>query len=189
MAAPDFPRALPGATWRPNDPALGAAPADGDFARLLEAASSPAAHRMRVPPEVEGWGPTRSGRRVPYGPPRMVRELATSAARGGHEAAAGPRPGSGAGTDATRGGPPDLAGALSSGLRAGVRRWSERPPRERLVLIFIALVALWMLLGVIDAAARSLADDPGLLIVLGVVAFFVLRGWLGSRRRRPGDTG
>jgi hypothetical protein len=188
VAAPNAPRAIPGATWRPNDPALGAAPADGDFARLLEAASSPAAHRMRVPPEIEGWGPTRPGRRVPYGPPGMVRDLATTAARGGHEAASGPRPGAGAVSEGSHGGPPDLVGALSR-LSAGVRRWSERPPRERLVLIFIALVALWMLLGVIDAAARSLADDPGLLIVLGVVAFFVLRGWIGSRRRRPGDTG
>ncbi len=179
MARPPDLRALPGSTWRPNDPALGAAPADGDFARLLEAASAPAAHRMQVPPEIEGWGPTRPARRVPYGPPGMVRDLSTSAARDGHGAATGAKPRAGA----QPAGPPDLVGALSR-LSAGVRGWSDRPPRERIVLVAFALVALWVLLGLVDAAVRSATDDPGLLIVLGVVAFFVLRGWFGSRRRR-----
>jgi hypothetical protein len=151
MAGPPTPRALPTSTWRPDDPALGAAPQDGDFARLLEAASSPGAHRMPVPPEIEGGGPTSPRRRVPYGPPGMVR---------------------------------DHAGDVLPPVAAGARRWAERPLRERIVSALFVLAGLWIVLSVIDAASHSSGDEAGALVVLAVVAFFVLRSWMRSRRRR-----
>ena len=184
MAGPPDPRSLPASTWRPDDPALGAAPKDGDFARLLEAASAPAAHRMRVPPEVEGWGATRTPRRVPYGPPGMLREHAGTPVPRGRLPEPMDVPGEGLpqasfGT-AARNGPG--AGVAPPRLPALVRGWSGRPLRDRIVAVLFALAGLWVLFGIIDAAARSGGEDLGVLAVLALVTFFVLRGWLRSRR-------
>lgn len=187
---PDF-RSLPASGWRPADPALGAAPKDGDFARLLEAASAPAAHRMKEPPEIEGWGSTRARRRVPYGSPGMLREHADADAAASGDRPTDPMdiPGEGI-PQAVRGtaaGDRSGAGSTPPRLPALVRGWSDRPLRDRIVAVLFGLAGLWVLLGVIDAAARSGGEDLGVLAVLALVAFFVLRGWLRSRRSRTGS--
>jgi hypothetical protein len=192
MAGPPDHRALPTSTWRPHDPALGGAPRDGDFARLLEAASAPRAHRMKVDPEVEALGSVRRTRaRAPYGSPGM---------NWGRALPLPGRAGGGTGAEADTGGATRLdteaapgnqtaaddatfgAGA-SRPARRGTRPWSGRPLRDRVVAILFAIGGLWILLNVLDAATHRGAEDLGPLFVLAVVAFFVLRGWL--RKRRP----
>ena len=196
MAGPPDHRALPASSRRPGDPSLGAAPKDGDFARLLEAASAPDAHRMAVPPEVEGWGATRPRRGTPYGPPGMVRDLAADAAArqplqetpASTQAPAAVRDadradGSGA-APASGGRRPPFA--TLPRLPLGVAGGAGRPRRDRVVPVLFALAGLWILLGVIDTAARSGGQDLGVLFVLAVVAFFVVRGWIRSRRPPTG---
>jgi phosphopantothenoylcysteine decarboxylase/phosphopantothenate--cysteine ligase len=78
MAARDPSRASPVAGL-PSTPDLGGAPRDGDFARLLEAASSPAAHRMHVDASIAavadaGRRGTAAPGRAPHGPPGMNRD-------------------------------------------------------------------------------------------------------------------
>jgi membrane protein implicated in regulation of membrane protease activity len=52
------------------------------------------------------------------------------------------------------------------------------------VAVLFGLAALWILMSVFTAAMAS-PDDVGVLIVLAVIAFFVLRNWTRSRRRPP----
>jgi hypothetical protein len=193
MAGPPDHRALPTSTWRPHDPALGGAPRDGDFARLLEAASAPRAHRMKVDPEVEALGlGTRRRARAPYGSPKMNwgRALPLPGRPGGGG-------GGGAGEDAdgaarldttadsgnqTAADDAAFGAGASRPARPGARPWSGRRLRDRVVAILFALAGLWILLNVLDAATHRGAEDLGPLVVLAVVAFFVLRGWLRARR-------
>jgi hypothetical protein len=191
MAGPPDHRALPTSTWRPHDPALGGAPRDGDFARLLEAASAPRAHRMKVDPEVEALGSgTRRRPRAPYGSPGM---------NWGRALPLPGQSGSGTGEDTGTDGATRLDTAAGTGNqtaaddatfgagtsrppRPGVRPWSGRPLRDRVVAILFALAGLWILLNLLDAVTHRGAEDLGPLFVLAVVAFFVLRGWLRGRR-------
>ena len=180
MAGPPDHRAIPGSTWRPHDPANGGAPRAGDFAKLLEAARAPRAHRMQVDPELEAWGSTRArGRgRAPYGPPGMVRD--TAPARRPSPAA---EPASAQSRDDAAFG----AGAPAP-VRRAARAWSERPLRDRVVMVLFGLAAVSILLNVLEAASRSGGADLGVLLVLGVVAFLVLRSRLRARRRDRADT-
>jgi hypothetical protein len=186
MAGPPDHRGTPAPTWRPRDPALGDSPRDGDFARLLEAASAPRAHRMRVDPEIEAFGPTRPRRRAPYGPPGMnwgrVPTPGASMPPGADEPGA---------DSAARlpGASPD-AGGFGAGAprpaRADARPRPGRALRDRVVAVLFAIAGLWILMNVLDAATHSGGGDLGVLLVLAVVAFFVLRAWL--RPRRPSDS-
>jgi hypothetical protein len=193
--------------------ALGGTPADGDFARLLEAASAPAAHRLGIDPSLaDGMllAPRRGLRRSggPTGadgaPPR-IRSLGSPserAANGDAPGRAGPVPppaALGRGTapaDATRPGaavalpadavpasPADRVGRAADPVRRAVAVWSSRPLRDRLVGLAFALVALWIVLTVVTAALAEPGDATGALIVIALSAFFVLRGL--RRNRTP----
>lgn len=191
MAGPPDHRALPASTWRPHDPALGGAPRDGDFSRLLEAASSPRAHRMRVDPEVEALGSdTRRRPRTPYGSPGMNRGRALPVPGRPADGAADDASGaarldtpSGMG-DPTAADDATFGAGTSRPARAGTRPWSGRRLRDRVFAILFALAGLWILLNVLDSATHRSSEDLGPLVVLAVVAFFVLRGWLRGRRSR-----
>jgi hypothetical protein len=107
------------------------------------------------------------------------------------DAAAPTAPQGGAGSDAwgragAVGRAPDAGQAPGAGATALRGRWAERPLRDRVVQVLFALAGLWILLNVLDAVTHRGAEDLGPLVVLAVVAFFVLRGWLRGRRPPSG---
>jgi hypothetical protein len=174
---------------------LGAEPRDGDFARLLEAASEPAAHNLRVPAEVNRFtGRIAAGRAAAAGPATGRTDSAF-----GH-AGAGRHP-TGAPGEVTRSGgtagprPPASPGEVaaaddrSSGLPAPVgdalAQWSRRSPRDRVVAMIFAFAVLWIVVAVVAGLFQADAPDLGPLFVLAVVAFFVLRNRFRSRGRPP----
>jgi hypothetical protein len=159
---------------------LGGAPRDGDFARLLEAASAPSAHRMRVDetPGLEdadsraaragrfsGSPPAPANPAAPYGPPGM----AEGRIRTVPPHATSPD------------GMPDPSAAVAGAVSAG----SRRPLKDRIVAVLFGVAALWLLLTILSAAAHDVGDATGLLVVGAIVAFLVLRN--RSRRQRPPD--
>ena len=191
MARPGIPllRREPGAGIGPAAP--GDAPADGDFARLLEAASRPSAHRLGIDPALSGVGDGRVA--VRSGPWRDRAAPAVDAAAPGIDQDAGdavPRPaaaqpsvpggtrdGPGVfGMPARSPGPARPSAARSPGLFAG------RSLRERLVGIAVVIAVVWTLAVMLGRAMDAPDDTFGLLIVLGFVAFLVLRGRLRRRR-------
>jgi len=182
--------------WHPGSPTLGGAPSDGDFARLLEAASSPAAHRMDPDAVAAAFTGESVVRRAtgtaPYGPPGMVRPLAERE----HDAQSDDAPapdGFGHRPQATRfGGAPDptrAAEATAQAARAVATRWSERPIRDRVVFGLFALAALFIVGSIVSSLLESSADgDLGTLLVLALIAFFVLRGFASRSRKPPAGT-
>lgn len=185
-------------SWHPGSPTLGGAPRDGDFARLLEAASSPAAHRMD--PEAVAAAFTgesvvrRATGTAPYGPPGMVRPLAEREHGAQSDDAAAPAAdGFGHRPQATRfGGAPDpsrAAEAAAQAARTVATRWSQRPMRDRVVFGLFALAALFILGSIVSNLLESSADgDLGALLVLALIAFFVLRGFAARARKPPAGT-
>ena len=171
------PRRNSGPAAHPVPDTFGAAPRDGDFARLLEAASSPAAHRMQVDDAlrevgVVTRGPGGARRRAPFGPPGMIRDTAGPTDRGAASHAAAGR--------AAAQPPSPRAAAAGPG----------RPPRrlrDRVVSIAFAVAALWIVLSVASSLLHSPGDDLGALLLLGVAAFIVMRAWsrASARARRP----
>jgi hypothetical protein len=164
----------------------GAGPRDGDFARLLEAASSPAAHRMQVDDALREVGVVARGaggarRRAPFGPPGMIRDTTRSADHGaaGHAEAA--QAASGHVASGRVGAPPSPRAAA-----AGTDRPARRL-RDRVVSIAFALAAFWIVLSVASSLLHSPGDDLGALLLLGVAAFIVMRAWsrASARARRP----
>jgi hypothetical protein len=186
---------------------LGGAPRDGDFARLLEAASAPSAHRMRVdetlgledadsraaragrftraPPSVATTGQPLQDPRFGGGPPPADEGPASAGAR--PAAPYGP-PGMAEGR--TRAVPPRAASPNgmpepSAAVAGAVAAWSRRPLKDRIVIVLFGVAALWLVLSILSAAAHDLGDATGLVVVGAVVAFLVLRN--RSRKRRPPD--
>lgn len=160
---------------------LGGAPRDGDFARLLEAASAPSAHRMRVD-ETLGLedADSRAARagRFTGSPPAAARTTAppygTPGMAEGRTRAVPPRA-------ASPGVMPDPSAAAAGAVAA----WSRRPLKDRIVLVLFGVAALWILLSILSAAAHDLGDAAGLVVVGAVAVFLVLRSRL--RRQRPPD--
>ena len=185
-------------TWSPGSPTLGGAPGDGDFARLLEAASSPAAHRMdpdAVAAAFTGEAVVRRATgKAPYGPPGMVRPLGDrdDDTDPGAHAASEPN-GFGHRPPATRFGgaadPARAAEAAADAARTAVARWSQRPLRDRVVFGLFAIAALFIVGSIVSSLVESSASgDIGPLLVLALIAFFVLRGLASRSRKTPPGT-
>jgi hypothetical protein len=161
-------------------PAASDAPPDGDFARLLEAASLPTAHRMDVDPTLAALvtPDTRvfgTARRPVWGSPGMVREQPAAPDR------PPTRPSGARGRAGAEASGPDGTAAP----RAARVHWSERPLRDRVVQGLFALAILWILGGFVSALLESPGNALGGLLVLGAAAFIVLRAWARRRPRTP----
>jgi hypothetical protein len=168
-------------------PASGDAPPDGDFARLLVAASQPSAHRMSVDPTLAAM--VTPDTRI-YGTSR--RPVWASPARPPErtDAAAPTAPQGGAGSDAwgragAVGRAPDAGQAPGAGATALRGRWAERPLRDRVVQVLFALAAVWIVGGLVSAMLESPGDALGGLLVLGAAAFIALRAWAHRSPRTP----
>ncbi|RPH45008.1 MAG: hypothetical protein EHM87_08100 [Burkholderiales bacterium] len=179
---------------------LGGAPRDGDFARLLEAASAPAAHRMKVDPSAFGVEDAtsraaRAGRFTGAPPARDAGARGTWSDDDGDAPPAPARP-------AAPYGPPGMAEGRTraapargspSGGNAGpvqspaglVAGWARRPLKDRIIIVLFGIAGLWILVSILATAARDHGDATGLILVIAVVVFFVLRG--RSRRQPPPD--
>lgn len=207
MAGPSRPLQASGP---PDSNALGRVPRNGDFARLLEAASAPAAHRLEIDRDD---GDARAARATRFGgaPPRTPDAAPTDPAESSatpHRDAnrSGTRPPAPSGPPGMAAGrtlpavsripasdepaevpvpppadPPDLAALAGRAVRA----WMRRPPKDRVAIALLAIGAGWMLLTIGAATLAQPGDGVGALVVLALIAFFVLGGW--RRRRRPGD--
>jgi hypothetical protein len=182
---------------------LGGAPRDGDFARLLEAASAPAAHRMRIDPATLGLEDAasraaRAGRftgtppveAATSQPPEDMGRPERAASSAASRPAAAPYGPPGMAEGRTRALPP--RGASPGGttepalaLAAAVTGWGRRPLKDRVIAVLFGLAGLWILVSILSAAARDFGDATGLLFVIAVIAFMVLRG--RARRQRPPD--
>jgi hypothetical protein len=202
MARPRLPllRRDPGAGGGPAT--LGEAPADGDFVRLLEAASRPSAHRLGIDRAASPADPeaiaTRGGRPpgadarpadarsadpvpAPSAPPAPPDTAWGRTATGSTQADAGarlPAPTAADAPDGSTGRPPS---PLSAGHPAPPRP-AGRSLRDRLVGVALAIAVLWTLAVALGRAMDAPDDAFGMLVVLGVVAFLVLRGRLRRRR-------
>ena len=171
---------------------LGEAPRDGDFARLLEAASTPGAHRLEA--------------HLPIGVPGAVPAGRAAAGRRAAAAQFGRRAGApgAAGADASTAGRAGAGDALveTAGGAPVQRRGGSRPPaaasgrssaagapgrsiRDRVVAVLFVVAGLWIVGAFVAALRDSPGDDLGALLVLALIAFAVLRGWSRARRRPP----
>ncbi|MFM1988179.1 MAG: hypothetical protein RJA99_1136 [Pseudomonadota bacterium] len=213
MAGPSHPVPTAGL---PDSTALGRAPRDGDFARLLEAASAPAAHRLQAAAAEAG----RAARATRFGgaPPQQAdgpppHEDTPAAAPGAGATRFGGRPPAPIGPPGMAAGrteplepaeqPPSAADAptaaagpampsagpadLAALAGRALGAWSGRPPKDRLVIALLAIGAAWMLLTIVATALTRSADEVGTLVVLALVAYFVLGGWRRGRRKRDAD--
>lgn len=147
----------------------GDAPRDGDFAKLLEQASRPSAHRMLVDPVASPGNVASRWRRGSNDPNGRV------AATG--EAQADELPTGFGRADAPRG-PPGMAEGRTRAPapRAAGGGWSR---------IVFALIALWVVVAFVGALLESPGDNLGALLMLGVIAWFA---WSRVRRRPPGSS-
>jgi hypothetical protein len=185
MAEGGFHNLPPGLGLGARLPTSGDAPPDGDFARLLEAASLPSAHRMSVDPTLAAM--VTPDTRI-FGTTR--RPVWTSVARAPERAAGAAQQAPAAGDGATGSDAWGRAGAVGRGSDAGSgaaarRPWAERPLRDRVVQVLFALAALWIVGGLVSALLESPRDALGGLLVLAAAAFIVLRA---RARRAPPKT-
>ncbi|HYF60351.1 MAG TPA: hypothetical protein VEA81_15480 [Burkholderiaceae bacterium] len=152
----------------------GGAPSDGDFARLLEQASSPRAHRLG------GGEAAGEGTAPDHGPTGDAAPPSPGEVRGGRAAppdepvGEGFQPVAGPRRPAPRGGPPKP-----------VRRDASRTLRDRIAPVLVGLALVVIAIGALGDFADAGRDSLGGLAALGIVLFIVLRGLLGGRSRRP----
>lgn len=178
---------------------LGGAPRDGDFARLLQAASQPAAHRlhrtMQALPEIISTHPaTQDALRAPANSTLRDRSalidglfrpatptVATQGASGGHGmvVATPSRP------DTPRADATLQAGtnALQTGSSM-LQRWSRKSPKDRAVGALFFFAAVWIGLAILGQLATQFEDHAGVLILLAIGAFM----FFGRRARRAQQT-
>lgn len=189
---------------------LGGAPHDGDFARLLQAASQPAAHRLhrtvQALPEVEPLPGTAHGTmRAHSGAGTRDSSTLIDGLFGQSAASASGHRGTGthamvvsgasrtdvlraedAVIEPTRTQPTVTDASLQAGasaLQAGsgmLQRWSRKPPKDRAVSALFFVAALWIGLAILGQLATQFEDHAGLLILLGIGAFL----FFGRRARR-----
>ena len=74
----------------------------------------------------------------------------------------------------------EVGGRASSVLK----RWSARPPRERIVTGLIAIGIGWFVINLLGSLLSSADDHLGLLAMAAVFIFFVLRQRAGRRSSR-----
>ncbi|MEI7446472.1 MAG: hypothetical protein WCK28_16410 [Burkholderiales bacterium] len=53
--------------------------------------------------------------------------------------------------------------------------WRSRPPKDRWVILLFSLGGLWILASIVDAAFEGADGGTGVLAVLAIVAFLLLR--------------
>ena len=178
---------------------LGGAPRDGDFARLLQAASQPAAHRlhrtMQALPEIVSAPPAAqdSLRAPPDSPMRDRSALIDGLFRPSTQPVAVQGASGGHGMVQATPSRPDLPRAdatLQAGtnaLQAGssmLQRWSRKPPKDRAVSALFFFAAVWIGLAILGQLATQFEDHAGLLILLAIGAFM----FFGRRARRAQQT-
>lgn len=173
---------------------LGGAPRDGDFARLLQAASQPGAHRlhrtMQALPEIASTPhATRDALRAPSDPtvrdrPALIDGLfGQSAQTGTAQAASG---GHAMVPTVSRTEVAHADAAMQAGthaLQAGssmLQRWSRKPPKDRAVSALFFIAALWIGLAILGQLFTQFEDHAGALILLAIGAFM----FFGRRARR-----
>ena len=142
---------------------LGGAPRNGDFAQLLERASQPDAHRMHA--QVAPAAPERAldARSQPVRDAQIAVRPAQPV----------PQP-----TTAL-----DLS-AVGDRASSVLKRWSAKPPRERIVTGLIAIGIGWFVINLLSSLVSGADDHLGLLAVAALFIFFVLRQRAGRRSSR-----
>jgi hypothetical protein len=177
---------------------LGGAPRDGDFARLLQAASQPAAHRLHrtmqaLPEIVSTPHATREALRAPSDPtvrdrPALIDGLFGQSAQTG--TAQGASGGHAMVPTVSRTEVAHADAAMQAGtnaLQAGssmLQRWSRKPPKDRAVSALFFFAAVWIGLAILGQLATQFEDHAGVLILLAIGAFM----FFGRRARRAQQT-
>lgn len=167
---------MPVAGAMPDTTQLGGAPRDGDFARLLDAASQPSAHRLHRSLTTSLPAPRQAITMLePLADGTHTARRGTSAPMAVHEPSAPP-------SERTGSPLPGSAAPLELGATA-LKRWSQKSPRDRFVSALFVLAAIWIGMAILGQLMSQFEDHAGLLIILGIGAFLYFTG----RARRRGQ--
>ncbi len=150
---------------------MGGAPRDGDFARLLQAASQPAAHRLHAAAD------------------SMV-SARTAAPQGRLPAASEPRRLDAEAPLMTPGSMLQQSVATSPSVRRDISasllgRWLAMPLRERVITGLFTVGGIAFVLNILSSAIESADDGFGVLLVFAVIVFFIFSARSRKSRGAP----
>jgi hypothetical protein len=169
--ATDFER-MSGASRAIDDTrTMGGAPRDGDFARLLQAASQPAAHRLHAGADSMVTSRTADpARRLPLAPEAMRPE------------AEAPRMTPGSMLEQPVAPPAAVRRDITASL---LGRWLAMPMRDRVITGLFTLGGIAFVLNILRSAMESADDGFGVLLIFGVIVFFILSARSRKSRNTP----